>query len=306
MALRNLIFRRAMSIQQQQRQRPSIGQVFVQEDVQTLLKEITRYSEDKIFSQRIVHRLKSPKMMFMTDEDLKRAKENAYHEARARLQMPPVMDPDNSEPRILSKDEELVGYSRFRVLFVDISPGQTKRSRLMSIRERDGTLRFPTHVERSRLNHIFYPQDSASVETPRLFEENNMIRLLQDEKYKYILDRACVQFEPDDPRYVHATTRVYNFVDSRSDFDKLRSTRHFGPMSLYLAYNKQIDNLLLEMFIKQLVEDAVKLVRLYNICHNIDTEEQDDLEILKNYAENHSRAKYNLDLALQDLVGKTK
>lgn len=297
-----------MSTQQQQQQlnRPSIGQVFIKQEVQTMLKDITRFQEEKIFSRRLVSRLKTPRMMFMTDEDLRVAKERAYKAARARLQMPPVMEADNSEPEILAKDEEIVGYQKFKICFVDISPGFTNRSRLMSIRERDGTLRYPTHAERSRLNHIFYPQDDITIEPPKLFEEQNMVKLLQQGRYIYLLDRACIQFEPDDPRYIDVTSRVYNYIDSRNDFDKLRSTRHFGPMSLYYAYNRQIDNLILEMLSKNLIEDAAKLVKIFNLCYNIESspEGTDDLEILKDYVENYSVAKYNLDLALQSLIEK--
>lgn len=296
-----MILRRALSTQKE-----SIGRVFVQKDVQKLLKDISRFEDGKIFSKRPLPQLGSPKLMFMTDEQLKQAKEAAYEQVKARIQMPPVMDADTSEPKILSRDEEIVGYTKFKIMFVDISPGYSNRNRLMSVREPDGTLRYPSHDERTRLNHLYYPGDSKSIDIPKMFEAKNISRLLQDKQYVYILNRACVQFEPDDPRYVEVASRVYDFVDDKNDFDKLRSTRHFGPMSLYLAYNKRADNLILEMISKKLVEDAAKLVKIYNTCHNIETSEDDSLATLKHYAEHSTSKKYNLDLALQTIENSSE
>lgn len=250
-------------------EKPDIGQIFIQDNVQKLLKDITRFEEAKVFARRVVPKLRTPKMMFMSEEQLERAKNEAYENANARLQMPPVMSPDNSKPKVISKDEDIVGYTKFKIMFVDIGPGNSNRSRIMTVREPDGTLRYPSHEERSRLNHIFYPS-SATIDPPKLFEEKNLVNLLEKQEYVYILNRACIQFEPDDPRYVDITTRVYTYIDSKGDFDKLRSTRHFGPMSLFFVYNKLADNLLLEMLTKNLIEDAVKLIQLHYTCHDIE------------------------------------
>lgn len=281
-----------------------IGQVFFNQNVQKLLKDITRYDEKKIFAQKVVPRLRTPKLVFMTDSQLKKAKQDAYDLVKARLQMPPVLAPDLSEPEVLARDEEIAGYTNFKIMFIDIGPGISNRERLMSVREPDGTLRFPTHEERSRLNHMFFTEKYRSIDPPQLFEEKNLNKLLDRKEYIYVLNRACVQFEPDDPRYVKVTSHVYNYIDRKNDFDKLRSTRHFGPMSLYLAHTKNADNLILEMLAKKLIEDAYKLVKIYNTCHNIDFDSDDHMATLRNYADNHSAKKYNLDLALQSLAAK--
>lgn len=266
MLARHLVFRRHLSTERA----TDIGQIFCQKDVRKILEDITRFEESKLFARKPVNRLKTPKLMFMTDEQLEVAKKSAYKKIEARLQMPPVMAADTSEPKIISHDEEVIGYTKFKIMFVDIGPGYTNRNRLMSVRETDGTLRYPTHEERSRLNHIFYPSEHKSIDPPKLFEDENLMKLLKKREYLYILNRACVQFEPDDPRYVEITSKVYNYIDDKDDFDKLRSTRHFGPMSLYLAYNKRADNLVLEMLSKKFIEDAAKLVKLYNTCHGIE------------------------------------
>lgn len=297
MLLKNLLLRRTLSTQKN-----DIGQIFIQENVQKLLRDITRFEEGKLFARRTVQRFSTPKLMFMTDEHLQKAKQEAYEHAKARMQMPPVMAANNREPAILARDEDIVGYTKFRIMFVDISTGFSNRNRLMSVREPDGILREPTDEERSRLNNILYPAKSKSIDPPKLFEEKNLARLLGQKQYKFVLDKACVQFEPDDPRYVEITNKVYNYINEKNDFNLLRSTRHFGPMSLSLAYSKQADNLILEMLSKNLIEDAAKLVKIYNTCHDLASPADDpidDLRILRHYVENHSSRKYNLDLALQ-------
>ena len=35
-----------------------------------------------------------------------------------------------------------------------------------------------------------------------IYEEENFEKLLNDRKYEYILDRACLQFEPDESHYI--------------------------------------------------------------------------------------------------------
>lgn len=304
MIARSLIIRRTLAT----KSKTDIGQIFNNKDVRHLLQEITRYDESKLFARKPVPRLKTPQMMFMTDDQLRRAKEDAYSRVEARMQMPPVMEADTSEPKVISRDEEITGYTQFKIMFIDIGPGYSNRNRLMSVREPDGTLRYPTHAERSRLNHIFFPSDHRSIDSPKLFEEENLLKLLQRKDYVYVLNRATIQFEPDDPRYVDITTRIYNYIDDKGDFDHLRSTRHFGPMCLFLAYNRRPENLILEMLSKDLVGDAVKLVKLYNICHNVETvDDGDPLEFLSRYAENHAeQKKYNFDLALQRLQSKSK
>lgn len=282
----------------------SINSVFFQDRIQKLLKDITRFEESKIFGRRVFKKLRSPKFVFMTDAQLQRAKEDAYHNAKALLQMPPVMEANTESPSVLARDEELVGYTKFKIMFVDITPGHTDRTRLMSVREPDGTLRYPTHEERSRLNHMFYPIESRSIDPPKMFEEKHLLDLLKRRQYVYALNRACIQFEPDDPRYVDLTSKIYNYIDDKQDYDELRSTRHFGPMSLYLAYNKRADNLMLEMLSKGFIEDAAKLVKIYNTCHRIDYDDgDDDLTLLKNYAKSNTAKSHNIELALQRLIG---
>lgn len=289
------IFKRTLSTEKN-----DIGRIFIKENVQKLLIDITRFNEEQIFASRPVPSKQSPQLIFMTDDQLQKAKQDAYENVKARMQMPPVLSPDTSKPKVLSHDPELVGYMQSKVMFIDVGPGYTNKTRLMSVREADGTLRYPSHEERSRLNHMFYPSEEKSIDSPKMFEKDNLFRLLKKKEYRYILDRACVQFEPDDPRYFSITSQVYDYINDKMDHDRLRSTRHFGPMSIYLAYHKNADDLIIEMLGKNLIDDAAKVVELYDTCHNVGFKNGlEPLDLIRAYADDYSNKKYNLDIALR-------
>jgi small subunit ribosomal protein S22 len=63
----------------------------------------------------------------------------------------------------------------------------------------------------------------------------------------FVLDRACLQFEPDDHMYQDVTATTYEAVERGQHYSSLRSTRHFGPFAFHLAWNRSIDNLLLDL-----------------------------------------------------------
>lgn len=70
--------------------------------------------------------------------------------------------------------------------------------------------------------------------------------ILEHGDYEFILDCACVQFEPDDSEYHRVVKTTYDHVDTNQKYQRLRSTRHYGPLVFYLASEGTIDNLLLE------------------------------------------------------------
>lgn len=122
-----------------------------------------------------------------------------------------------------------------------------------------------------------------------------------------MLDLACVQFEPTDPDYHMITESVYAHVASMKHFDHLRSTRHFGPFAFYLAWNNDIDKLLLENIQTGRLDDAVLLVELY---HKLNPSalssskkfDGDELEFIRNYIDNDSGIKCTLQLAVQTYI----
>lgn len=68
--------------------------------------------------------------------------------------------------------------------------------------------------------------------------------MLENGDYEFILDRACCQFEPDDQNYHRVVFSTYKHVDKTQKYYVLESTRHFGPLLFYLAFNNKPDNFL--------------------------------------------------------------
>jgi small subunit ribosomal protein S22 len=46
--------------------------------------------------------------------------------------------------------------------------------------------------------------------------------------------------------------RIYDHAAETKSFDALRSTRFFGPMAFYLAWNKNVELLLIDMIERDL------------------------------------------------------
>ena len=142
----------------------------------------------------------------------------------------------------------------------------------MVVREPDGTLRRATFRERQRLNTIYYPHKYRTVDMPRMFEQHSLEEVLkQPNTSLFVLERACLQFEPDDSEYIRVTRRVYEHVLANRLFDELRSTRHFGPMTFYLAINKKIDFLIKDQLDRRLVDDALDTIEVYCLINDLDT-----------------------------------
>lgn len=149
------------------------------------------------------------------------------------------------------------------------------------MREPNGVLRKAFPDERHRMCQLYFPRDGRSYKTPKMFEPENLNvsnlcfvcyrslhvwrffllktselrikcikiylqRLLQQGEYEYILDRACCQFEPDYKEFHEVTFNTYRKINEEKAFNKLRSTRYFGPMAFYLCLTKNIDALLEE------------------------------------------------------------
>lgn len=53
-------------------------------------------------------------------------------------------------------------------------------------------------------------------------DEERLHSLLEDMKYEFVLDRACLQYEPNEPNYQRITSITYQHVDLKNKFDLLR------------------------------------------------------------------------------------
>ena len=64
------------------------------------------------------------------------------------------------------------------------------RSRIIVVREPDGSLRTCSWEEKDRVNQIYFPKEGRRHYTPQMFEPEHLETILGPEKYEYILDRS--------------------------------------------------------------------------------------------------------------------
>ncbi|CAL1679384.1 unnamed protein product [Lasius platythorax] len=260
--------------------------LFFNKYVQSYLKTLTTVDYTKVFrSRNDGHKLKPPEYKFLTDEQLYEAKQIAKNKAKRYLQMPPVVR-QRSDPSVpLCEDPALKDHDTIKYVFTDITFGLNDRERFVAVREPDGTLRHATWQERDRIVQIYFPQPSREMEKPKMFEGEYLKSLLDRNEYIFILDRACVQFDPDDPDYQAVTREVYEHIDRERHFDNLRSTRHFGPMVFHLVWTKNIDNLLCEMIETGRIKHAAILIRLYHTIYPTLKSAVERCKVKKDYVE---------------------
>lgn len=242
------------------------GPVFMREDVQKLLKSMTRLELDRVFRKRSV-RDNTVEYKFMTDDQVRREVMQSIGRADRMLQMPPVVDVMHENLKVLSKDGALKGFSEAKMVFTDITFGLKNSKRTIVERLPDGTLQEAAYETRKRLNQIYFPLKGRYVRTPKMFEAGNLKKILEAKEYEFVLDRACVQFEPYEKEYHNLTATVYLHVNENKEFDSLRSTRHFGPMAFFLAWHRLVDDLLLDMIKRDYLRNGVELIALFASLH---------------------------------------
>ncbi|KAL6261220.1 hypothetical protein P5V15_008745 [Pogonomyrmex californicus] len=279
---------------------------FFNKEVQEYLKMLTTVDYNKVFrSRKDGHKLKPSQYKFMTDEELQEAIKMAQHRAKRYLQMPPVVKQRSDPTRILCEDAGLQNHCTAKYVFTDITYGLQDRERFIVVREPNGTLRHANWEERERILQTFLPKPGKELRKPKMFEGEYLKDLLSRNEFEFILDRACVQFEPDDPDYQTVTREVYEHINAERRFDMLRSTRHFGPMVFHLVWTNNIDNLLCDMIENCQIEHAALLIRLYHIIHPTtksaveQCEHTDDVEFVMHYVRLDSPRKDKLEKLLQ-------
>ncbi|XP_065084097.1 small ribosomal subunit protein mS22 [Ochlerotatus camptorhynchus] len=243
------------------------GPAFMRDDVQKLLKSMTRLELDRVFRKRSVKN-NTVEYKFMTNDQLRQEVMQSIGRADRMLQMPPVVDVMRENPKVLSKDGALKGFSDVKMVFTDITFGLKNSKRTIVERLPDGTLQEAAYATRKRLNQIYFPLKGRYVRTPQMFEAGNLKKILEAKEYEFVLDRACVQFEPYEKEYHDITATVYLHVNENKAFDLLRSTRHFGPMCFFLAWHRLVDNLLLDVIKRNYLRNGVELIALYASLHD--------------------------------------
>lgn len=158
-----------------------------------------------------------------------------------------------------------------RSFFTDITYGIHDRERLVVVREPDGTLRHAKGEERDRLNQIYFPRPGRKVYIPAMFKKENLGDILRPDRYLYILNRNCEQFEPDNPIYITTAESVYEHIHINSTYDELWSTRHFGPLVFYLAWENKCDDLIV-WYLRRRKENPLSeildVLMVYSYIHN--------------------------------------
>ncbi|XP_069121164.1 LOW QUALITY PROTEIN: small ribosomal subunit protein mS22-like [Argopecten irradians] len=281
--------------------------IFLQRKVQEILLKISRLSMDDVVRVRKTDRHLKPKYELMSEVELKQMEMEAMEKAIQMLKMPPYMKARDGSSKVLSRDPEIAPGLTSKWMFTDISQGVENRDRIIVVRDTDGTLRTATNEERIRANNVYYPKEGVSAGIPKMFEEEHLVHLLKNglTDIVYILDRACVQFDPDDPNFIRVTQMIYDHVQKKKMFNQLASTRFFGPMSFYFILKKNIKDLLVDMIEHDLLLDAVSLIHLYDFIHkqrkipipqDISTDTEDQLKIIEKFCETDIKGQQAEDL----------
>ncbi|XP_030758443.1 28S ribosomal protein S22, mitochondrial [Sitophilus oryzae] len=277
------------------------GPLFFNEEVQSLLKLLTRIDYNKVFRKRKLGTklLTKPDYQFMTDEQLKESINRARKKADVLLQIPPVVKVKEINPTILSKDSALKGLLTSKIVFTDITFGVQNADRIIVVRETDGTLQEADWQLRKRINQTYFPENGRLLKPPTMFQDTYLENLLDREEHEFVLDRACIQFDPDEPEYQRISSITYQHINEKNLFHLLRSTRHFGSLVFFLVWNKNIDNLLLDLIETSNVNEAAQLIALYSKIHNTEFDGDTVLEKVESFTKSASNKKGALELAIQ-------
>lgn len=233
-----------------------------------LLHSLTCMQIDRVFAKH-PEPFNRPTYQFLTVEQLKQKFEGALRKTRAMLLMPPIVPIQEENVEIISKDPEIQGFSDTKMVFIDTTYGLDERKRNIWVRRADGVLETADNATRRRMLQSYFPFEGRKVDIPQMFFGDCLDDALDSGKYVYILDRCLIQFEPYERDYHRVMSRTFEHINQRSEFDVLRSTRHFGPLAFYLAWHKIIDNLVIDCLRRDFARNAVEAVCLMFNLNNI-------------------------------------
>ncbi|XP_053565828.1 28S ribosomal protein S22, mitochondrial [Bombina bombina] len=277
---------------------------FMDQDVQTLLKNMTGLHLDKVFIP-LKQELKPPSYKLLTEEQYQQSLQKAAEASEKYLAMPPVLSERKQIDEVLAKDEILADIETSKYVFTDITYSTPHRERFIVVREPSGVLRKATWEERDRMIQVYFPQEGRKLVPPHVFQEENMQVLFRQDRHEELLNRCVNQFEPDCSDFIRVHHHTYEDINMHGKYDLLRSTRHFGGMVWYLGGQKKIDGLLIDMIQRDLIDDAGSLIRLYHMLHP-DTEcareshgVHDNKELIKIFVKMEAQKPGYIELALQ-------
>ncbi|KAL4220882.1 28S ribosomal protein S22 [Mactra antiquata] len=280
---------------------------FMRDDVQKILEELTGFDVKKTFYQRAQYANKEPNYKVLSDVELEEEIEKAKEIKARRLQMPPFMDIRKPKDDLLSDDPDIAPALTSKYVFIDISdnlrriPVESKRN--VVCRHEDGKLKVADWEQSDRVVRMYYPVAGRNVFIPKMFEEEQLEKILTHENYIDILERACVQFEPDSSDFIRITHRIYEHIAQNGDFDVLHCTRFYGPMVFYFAWFNKIEPLLMHMMNNDHLTSAVHLINLKCMLHKEPSKSGNLFMIIRDYCLGKVKKEYKKDLkiALNDL-----
>ncbi|XP_075057774.1 small ribosomal subunit protein mS22 [Mixophyes fleayi] len=276
---------------------------FTDPEVQSILKKITGLNLEKVF-QPAKQESKPPTYKLMTQQQYEESLQKATDVAQQYLEMPPMLTERQPINETLVVDEILSGTDTAKYVFTDITYSTPHHERFIVVREPDGVLRKATWEERDRMIQVYFPRQGRKIFPPPVFQEENMKRIFKEDRHEELLNRCIVQFEPDSAEYIKIRNHTFEDIDKQRKYDLLRSTRHFGGMVWQLCSQKNIDGLLIDMLQRDMLDDAVSLVRLYHMMHPDtacakESQEADDRELIQIFVKMEAQKPGYIELALQ-------
>ncbi|XP_056612092.1 28S ribosomal protein S22, mitochondrial [Triplophysa dalaica] len=278
---------------------------FTDPEVQDILTKITGLDLQKVF-RPLKQQRKPPKYKLMTDAELDEAVQKAQGEAKLLLKMPPVLPERKPISDVISEDQILEGMDTAKYVFTDINFNIPHRERFIVVREPGGTLRKASWEERDRIVQVYFPKEGRKLTPLPIFKEENLKMLFEQDRHEDVLNYCIVQFEPDSAEFIRVHTLTYEDIEKHGKYDILRSTRFFGGLTWHLVNGQRIDGLLVDMLQRDLMQDAVGLVCLFNLVHpqsesarHAQTQQATDLDLLKIYGEYESHRAGFIELAVQ-------
>ena len=156
--------------------------LFFDPQIQETLKSLMSVHYEKLFKvSKRGQKVTPPTYVFMTEEQLKKARIEAKSKAEKLLQIPPMLDERTDDNlKVLEQDPEIIGFDSARYVFTDITYGIHDRDRIIVAREPNGTLREANGSERDRMNQIYFPKNGRYLKTPVLFDPKTLqeVRIL--------------------------------------------------------------------------------------------------------------------------------
>ncbi|KAM4772514.1 small ribosomal subunit protein mS22 [Rhinophrynus dorsalis] len=276
---------------------------FTDPDVQSLLKKMTGLKLEKVF-QPVKQQLKPPTYKLLTQAQYEESLKKAAIVAANYLEMPPVLSEREPIDNVLAEDEILRDVETAKYVFTDITYSTPHRERFIVVREPSGVLRKATWEERDRMIQVYFPREGRKLVPPPVFRVENMQVLFRQDRHWELLNRCLVQFDPDSAEYIRVHHQTYEDIELHGKYDLLRYTRHFGGMAWYLCCRRKIDGLLIDMIQRDMLDDAVSLVRLYHMLHPNtecakESKEADGEELIKIFVKMEAQKPGYIELALQ-------